>query len=221
MLKAAASAQVVHLLDVDTKRLLYLTDSSGKSRETSLRQVSFTPDSKVILTTFSTSNGALLEVHSRNGQLITQIRPQNAHNVMVVAGLNSNRAAIASKFGKITVWCLLTGLQTCAITVDHTFVEPMEDMLYGSKALGLELPTHASLLCTDRHGACFAYINKDSGRLQLFDAATMQTLGSYGLPTARISWGQLSSVGCLRMAVMAFSWWLHSHPDGRTKPVCT
>ena len=219
ILKGAESAQVVHLLNVTTHALLCLTDSSERSQVATLEKVCFTPDSKFILTTFSTSEGALLEVHSRNGQPITQIRPQNTHDVMVVAGLNSNRAAVASKFGKVTVWCLLTGLQTGAVTVYHTFGDPPEEILYESQVLGLELPTHASLLCTDRHGACFAYINMDYGKLQLFEAATMQTLGSYGLPKAMISYNQLSSDGCLSMAVMAFSWWLHSHPNRRTQPV--
>ena len=213
VLKAAALAQVVHLLNVTTHALLCLTDSSDKLQEATLEKVCFTSDSRYILTTFKTSEGALLEVHTRNGEAVTKIWPQEAHDAMVVAGLNSNRAAVSSKFGEFTVRDLLTGQQTHAIAVHHALSDPYEETIEGARVLGIKMPTHASLLCTDIHGACLAYINKDCAALQLFDAASLQTLGSYRLPSGIISWKVPGSDEFWRMTMGAVSWLLHSRSD--------
>ena len=212
-LKAAALAQVVHLLDVTTHALLCLTDSSEKLQEAMLEKVCFTPDSRYILTTFTTSEGALLEVHTRNGEAIAEIWPQEAHDVMVVAGLTNSRAAISSKFGEFTVWDLLTGQQTHAVAVHQALSDPYEETIEGARIHGIKLPTHASLLCTDINGACLAYINKDCTALQLFDAASMQTLGSYRLPSGIISWKMPGSDGFWRITMGAVKWLLHSRLD--------
>lgn len=163
--------QVVHLFDVAAHELKYLTDTSGKAEYTCLTDFTMTHDSSMALVAFETCDGALLEVHSRSGQLLQSIRPEHVHFDMTVACLINNRAATSNPWANLVVWDLLTGQQVSAIRL-RASSEADSDEDYSSED-DMYPPEHASLMCADKTGARLACIAPDSTLVHMFDAVTL------------------------------------------------
>ena len=158
-----------------TQALSLLTDSSRSAANVSeLTELSFTPDSKIILVTIETCQGACLGVHLRGSwQYLLQLQPP-ACNV-TVACLGNTRAAIATRTAGLTV----CGLLNSTLLSSKGWREAGLHFHLGE--LALEAPMFPSLLSTDPTESKLAYIAADSTVVQIFDAVTLQHLGSFSL----------------------------------------
>ena len=162
-------------MDVAAQRLTYLTDTSGTSEMAQTFQICFTPDSSMVLIAVHTCSGARLEVHSRNAQRLHRIRPEEADNNLAMVCLTSLQAAVTSDFNGFTVWDLLTSQQLHAVKLH-------EEKELDSDDEEMVFPTVPSLLCADKFGTRLAYVESDSVIVHLFDAATLQPLGTLNPP---------------------------------------
>ena len=165
----------MYLLDVADQALSFLTDSSDIAEFTELTDLSFTPDSKIILVAVETCHGSSLEVHVRDRpEYLLQFHPPLCN--MAVACLDNTRAAIASRSAGITVCDLLSGTQISSVGQ----LEVGLHFVFGE--LIMPPPSSPCLLSTDPTGSRLAYLAADSTELQIFDAVTLRQLGSFGLP---------------------------------------
>ena len=193
---AAALLQVVFLLDVATHALRPLTSNLCKWSESRLGDLCFTPNSNMILTACYTWDCALLRIHSRTGELLHRIRPKHTCHGAAVACLSSQRAVWSLCSRGFTVWDLLTGQQTAAVTLPanehHNDDSERED--------DLATPHRSGLFCTDNTGAKLAYVEPYSVVVHLYGAVTLQELGSFSPPA-----GMVPRVWCLSGLCMGAS----------------
>ena len=162
----------MYLLDVATQALSFLTDSScSMARVSELTELSFTPDSKIILVTVETCQGARLGVHLRGSQqYLMRLRPP-ACNV-TVACLGNTRAAIATRTAGLTISGLLNGTLLSSTGWREAGLDPYMG------ELTMTVPKFPSLLSTNPTQSRLAYVAADSTVVQIFDAVTLQQLGS-------------------------------------------
>ena len=170
----ALSMQVVYLLDVACHTVSPFLNFSGKAEESYLRDIRFTLDSSMILSVFEHWDGALLEVHSRHGEGLRQVHC--AYYSMHMACLPMDRVAVTSGSCGFSVLDLLTGQQTAAVKLHEQGLNMYDEDLE---------PDRHSLICTDKNGARLAYAEPDI-TVHLFDAVTLQSLGSFWPPAGTV-----------------------------------
>ena len=181
-LMCCCSMQALYLMDVAAQTLAYLSDTSGTSEMARVYNICFTPDSSMVLLAFHTNGGALLEVHSRNAQILHRIQPEGATCSMAMACLSGHRVAVTSDYNGFTVWDLLTGQQAGSVQLHEDGGRYSDD-----EELDMAFHSFPSLISTDSFGKRLAYVESDSVIVHLYDAVTLQPSGVFGPPAAILS----------------------------------
>ena len=185
--------QVVHLLDVASQKLSYITDTNTRDEHPRLLSACFTPDSRLVLTVFEPCGPAFVDVRTRCGTRLRLISPPQASHEMAIAAPTSTQVVCNHDAG-VSVWDLPSGQQVGA-------VGPLQSE--GDSDMATNCRTRCSLIATNATGSRLAFLAAGGTAVQLFDAKSLSSLGSFDLPAnklpARCSIGELelSMHGCL------------------------
>ena len=190
--------QVAHLLDVDSQQLSYITDNSIHDQHPRLLSACFTPDSQLVLAVFEPYGPAFVEVRARCGTQLRLISPPQASHEMDIAAPTSTQVVCTHDAG-FSVWDLTTGQQLGAVGPGPLQAHDSE----GDSNMDTNCRTGSSLIATNTTGSRLAFLAARSTAVQLFDAKSWSSLGSFSLPVDKLParYGlnelELSMHGCL------------------------